>query len=45
MKKWGHLSKSIEAIYIYASERSRYSLSGNGIVCNTVTYYFRNINV
>ena len=38
-------SKSIKAIYIYASERSRYALSENGIVYYAVTYYFGNIRV
>ena len=26
-------SKSVKVIYIYASERSRYTLSENGILC------------
>ena len=38
-------SKSIEAIYIYASERSRYALSENGIVYCAMTYYFGDISV
>ena len=38
-------SKSIKAIYIYASERSRYALSENGIVHCTITYYFGDISV
>ena len=33
-------SKSIKAIYIYASERHCYALSENGIVCYSMTYYF-----
>ena len=37
--------KSIRAIYIYASERSRYILSENGIVCYAMTYSFRDIEV
>ena len=37
-------SKSIKEIYIYASERSRYLLSENGIVYNTMTC-FRNTRV
>ena len=31
-------SKSIKAIYIYASERSRYALSENGTVYYAMTY-------
>ena len=31
-------SKSIKAIYIYASERSRYALSENGITYRAMTY-------
>ena len=47
MKKWGHLfsfhvpflkCNSIKAIYIYASERSRYALSENGITYRAMTY-------
>ena len=38
-------SKSIEAVYIYASERSRYALSENGIVYCAMTYYFGDISV
>ena len=38
-------SKSIKAIYIYASERSRYALSENGIVYYAMTYYFEYISV
>ena len=38
-------SKSIEAIYIYASERSRYVLSENGIVHYAMTYCFGDISV
>ena len=38
-------SKSIKAIYIYASERSRYALSENGIVYCAMTYYFGDISV
>ena len=37
--------KSIKAIYIYASERSRYALSENGIVYCAMTYYFGDISV
>ena len=33
-------SKSIKAIYIYASERPRYALSENGIVYYATTYRF-----
>ena len=33
-------SKCIKAIYIYASERSRYVLSENGIVYYAMTYCF-----
>ena len=32
--------KSIKAIYMYASERSRYALSQSGIFCYAITYYF-----
>ena len=38
-------SKSIEAVYIYASERSRYALSENGIVYYAMTYCFEDISV
>ena len=38
-------SKSIEAIYIYASERSLYALSENGIVYYALTYCFGDISV
>ena len=38
-------SKSIKAIYIYASERSRYVLSENGIVYYAMTYFFRDSKV
>ena len=37
--------KSIKAIYIYASERSRYVLSENGIVYYAMTYCFGDIGV
>ena len=37
--------KSIRAIYIYASERSRYILSENDIVYYAMTYSFRDIEV
>ena len=37
--------KSIKAIYIYASERSRYALSENGIVYYAMTYCFGDIGV
>ena len=37
--------KSIKAIYIYASERSQYTLSENGIVYCAMTYYFGDISV
>ena len=37
-------SKSIKAIYIYASERSRYALSENGIVYYAMTYCFGDNN-
>ena len=33
-------NKSIKAIYICASERSRYALSENGIVYHAITYCF-----
>ena len=38
-------SKSIKEIYIYASEKSRYTLSENGIDYYTMTYCFRDIRV
>ena len=38
-------SKSIKAIYIYTSERSRYALSENGIFYYAITYCFRDIRV
>ena len=38
-------SKSIKAIYVYASERSRYALSENGIVYYAMTYCFGGIRV
>ena len=38
-------SRSIKVIYIYASERSRYILSENGIVYCAMTYYFGDISV
>ena len=38
-------SKSIKAIYIYVSERSRYALSENGIVYYAMTYCFEDISV
>ena len=38
-------SKSIKAIYRYASERSRYALSENGIVYYAMTYYSGDISV
>ena len=38
-------SKSIKAIYIYASERPRYALSENGTVYYTMSYCFRDISV
>ena len=37
--------KSIKAIYIHASERSRYALSENGIVYCAMTYYFWDVSV
>ena len=37
--------KSIKAIYIYASERSQYTRSENGIVYCAMTYYFGDISV
>ena len=37
--------KSIEMIYIYASERSRYTRLENGIVYYAITYCFWNITV
>ena len=38
-------SKSIKAIYIYASERCRSALSENSIVYYPMTYFFGDINV
>ena len=52
MKKCGHLfnfhvfflkCKSIKAIYIYTSERSRYALSENGIIYCAMTYCFEEL--
>ena len=37
--------ESIKAIYIYASERSRYALSENCIVYYAMTYFFGDIRV
>ena len=37
--------KSIKAIYIYASERSYYALSENGIAYYAITYCFRDIRI
>ena len=37
--------KSIKDIYIYASERSRYALSENGIIYYAMTYCFGDISV
>ena len=36
---------SIKAIYIYASEKSRYTLSENGIVYYAMIYCFGDISV
>ena len=41
----GKKSKSIKATYIYASERSCYALSENGIVYYAMTYCFGNVNI
>ena len=38
-------SKSVKAIYVYASERSSYALSENGIVYYAMTYFFGDISV
>ena len=38
-------SKSNKTIYIYASERSQYALSENGIVYCAMTYYFGDISI
>ena len=38
-------SKSIKAVYIYASERSRYALAENCIVCCAMIYFFGDISV
>ena len=38
-------SKSVKAIYIYKSERSRHALLENGIVCYAMTYSFEDISV
>ena len=38
-------SKPVKAIYIYASEKSPYVLSENGIVHYAMTYSFRDISV
>ena len=37
--------RSIKDIYIYASERSRYALSENGIIYYAMTYCFGDISV
>ena len=37
--------KSVKAIYIHVSERSRYALSENGIVFYAITYSFGDIRV
>ena len=45
---WTDLSKkfkSMKAIYIFASERSRYALLENGIVYYAMTYCFGDIEV
>ena len=45
---WTHLSKkskSMKAIYIFASETSRYALLENGIVYYAMTYCFGDIKV
>ena len=39
------INLSLKAIYIYASERSWYALSENGIVYCAMTYYFGDISV
>ena len=39
------MNLSLKAIYIYASERSWYALSENGIVYCAMTYYFGEISV
>ena len=38
-------SKSIKSIYIYASERSRYAISENGIAYYVITYCFGDVSV
>ena len=38
-------SKTTKAIYIYASERSCYAISDNGIVYYAMTYCFGDISV
>ena len=38
-------SRSIKAIYIYVTKRSRYALSENGIVYYAMTYCFGDIRV
>ena len=38
-------SKCVKAIYIYASKRCRYALSGNGIVYYAMSYCFVHIRV
>ena len=37
--------KSVKAVYIYSSERTRYALSENGIVYCAMTYCFGDISV
>ena len=38
-------SKTIKAVYIYTSKRSRYTLSENGIAYYAMTYCFGDIRV
>ena len=45
LKFCADLRKSIKAIYIYASESSRYALSKHGNVYYGITYCFGGINV
>ena len=45
LSEFSKKSKSIKLIYIYASERSGYALSENGIAYYCMTYCFRDIRV
>ena len=38
-------SRSVKAIYVYSSKKSRYPLSRNGLVYSVVTYRFEDTRV